>query len=94
MVHRREDLFEDPDEFRPVRWNEIDDWPKYATFPFGGGDRFCIGSHFAMMEMPIILGRILQRVGFEVPTDSIDQLVPAATLRPGHPIDFTVKTID
>ncbi|MDQ6731872.1 MAG: cytochrome P450, partial [Actinomycetota bacterium] len=29
--------------------------------PFGGGTRRCLGASFALMEMRIVLGRILQR---------------------------------
>jgi cytochrome P450 len=49
---------------------------KYAYIPFGGGPRGCIGFPFAMMEMPLVLARVLQRFrlslvpGFEVVPES------------------------
>lgn len=93
VVHPKEELFDQPDRYRPDRWTDSEDWPKYASFPFGGGDRYCIGSHFAMMEMPIILTRILQRIDFRIITNSIDGLIPAATLRPSHPIEMEITSI-
>ncbi len=91
VVHRDERFFEDPLEYRPERWENRDEWPDYAEFAFGGGDRYCIGSHFAMMEMPIILARILQRVDFEVLTETIEELKPSITLRPDHPVEMAVE---
>lgn len=91
VIQRDERVFEDPKAYRPSRWKNREGWPKYAHFPFGGGDRFCIGSHFAMMEMPIIVARMLQTVDFEVLTETIEDFVPAATLRPAHPVKLMVS---
>ena len=44
---------------------------RYAYIPFGGGPRGCIGFPFAMMEMPLVLARVLQRYRL--------------SLVPGHP---------
>ena len=48
----------DPDRFSKERVKEI---PKGAYFPFSGGQRICIGKSFALMEMRLILGSMLQR---------------------------------
>lgn len=42
-------------------------------------NRFRIGSHFAMMKMHVIPVRFRQRVDFDIPADSIDEVVPAVT---------------
>lgn len=59
IVHRNPDYWELPDQFNPSRFDQA---PKhrYAFFPFGGGPRVCIGQHFALMEMTILLVNILQ----------------------------------
>ncbi len=49
----------DPDRFGPERKEEI---PRGAYFPFSGGQRICIGKNFALMEMRLILGTMLQRL--------------------------------
>jgi len=54
LVHRREDIYPDPLEFRPSRWK--DEKPgTYTWIPFGGGVRRCIGASFAMAEMEIVM---------------------------------------
>jgi cytochrome P450 family 135 len=59
-LHYREDLFPDPDEFRPERFldGKADN---YAWIPFGGGVRRCIGAAFAEYEMRMILREFVER---------------------------------
>ena len=61
LVHRRPDLWEEPEVFDPNRFLGGRADP-YRFFPFGGGVRHCIGAAFATYEMKIILARILSRV--------------------------------
>jgi len=60
-LHYRDDLFPDPDEFRPERFldGKADN---YAWIPFGGGVRRCIGAAFAEYEMRTILREFVERV--------------------------------
>jgi cytochrome P450 len=58
LAHRREEIYPDPDEFRPERFLER----RYSPFeylPFGGGVRHCIGMAFAQFEMRVVLAGIL-----------------------------------
>ena len=54
MIHRHPEFWDNPDQFDPTRFDG-DTRHKFAYFPFGGGPRICIGEHFALMEMTIIL---------------------------------------
>ncbi len=60
--------FPQPDEFRPERWLDpaMKALPTYAYFPFGGGERMCIGRPFALMEAQLLLAAIVQRYHLEV----------------------------
>jgi cytochrome P450 len=63
LAHHREEVFPDPDEFKPERFLER----RYSPFeylPFGGGVRRCIGMAFAQFEMKLVISSVL--TGFEL----------------------------
>lgn len=61
LVHLRPDLYPDPHEFRPERFLEKS-FAAHEWFPFGGGNRICIGMALALYEMKVVLGTLLTRV--------------------------------
>jgi cytochrome P450 family 135 len=65
-LHYREDIFPDPEEFRPERFldGRADN---YAWIPFGGGVRRCVGAAFAEYEMRIVLREIVGRARLTAP---------------------------
>ncbi|MBW4461082.1 MAG: cytochrome P450 [Nodosilinea sp. WJT8-NPBG4] len=65
LVHHREDLYPEPDSFRPERFLERQYSPS-EYLPFGGGHRSCIGSAFALMEMKLVLATILRHWQLEL----------------------------
>jgi cytochrome P450 len=61
-IHRRADLYPDPERCVPERFLGPGGGPDtYTWLPFGGGSRRCLGASFALMEMRIVLARVLQR---------------------------------
>jgi len=60
LVHRRPDVYPDPDSFRPERFLEKPP-ATYTWIPFGGGVRRCLGAGFALFEMRIVLTALLAR---------------------------------
>src|SRR5581483_7575179 len=60
LTHHRPDLWPNPDEFKPERFLGKKPTP-WEFFPFGGGNRFCLGAGFATYEMKVVLAQILSR---------------------------------
>lgn len=60
LVHRRPDLYPDPDRFRPERFIDAQP-PRFTWLPFGAGSRRCLGAAFAEAEMRAVLRAVLAR---------------------------------
>ncbi len=77
-VHHSATHWDDPEAFRPERFNEKP--ASYTYFPFGGGPRLCIGNNFALMEMQLVLSRLLKRYNPKFKTDHPIEMQPQVTL--------------
>ncbi len=58
LLHQREELYPEPKQFKPERFQERQFSP-YEFMPFGGGARGCIGEALATAEMKIVLATTL-----------------------------------
>jgi len=82
VVHRDPRWWPDPNAFMPERWLVPASRPKYAYFPFGGGNRVCIGESFAWTEAVLLLATIAQRWSFAAVSPPTPE--PRITLRAAH----------
>ncbi len=75
VVHRDPRYYPDSLRFDPERWRPEakESRPKFAYFPFGGGNRLCIGEGFAWTEGILIIATLAQRW--------------RPRLVPGHPVE-------
>ena len=79
LIHRHDDFWDAPHEFRPDRHNE--NIPKEKYMPFGLGERICIGQGFAMQEAIIILANILREFKLELKDGFVPDVVGRLTVR-------------
>jgi len=86
VLHHLPDIWGDPDQFRPERWDPdtAQKLPQFAYFPFGGGSRICIGMPFAQMETKLLMATILQQYTPRLAPGFPVVLQPRVTLRPKH----------
>lgn len=82
LAHRREQAFPAPDSFDPERFLRRKPSPS-EWYPFGGGNRRCIGMAFALYEMKMVLARVVSRTRLRLdPHSEIRVVRRAITLTP------------
>jgi cytochrome P450 len=95
VVHRDPRFFQDPLTFEPSRFTSEAKAlrPRMAYFPFGAGNRQCIGEGLAWMEGTLALAAMMQEwhvQPLEGATKTI-ALAPSVSLRPKGPVLLRVE---
>ena len=88
-LHHDTNTFSEPNAFRPERFMpDAPSIPRGAYLPFGAGPHFCLGQHFASIEMALIAAYLVQHfdfslaVGTGLPEPVVDlALKPKTSLR-------------
>jgi cytochrome P450 len=93
VMQRDPRFFRNPAQFRPERWlsGETSALPRFAYFPFGGGPRVCIGSHFATLEAGLLLALLVSHVELRCVPGFRVQIEAAVTLRPRTGLRMLVR---
>lgn len=79
-LHRNPRYWNEPDSFIPERFDD-ENSKNFAYYPFGAGPRLCIGEHFAVMEMALIVRRFYRRFRFISYQETLEKKA-LVTLRP------------
>ena len=91
LVHHRPDIYPEPKRFIPERFIERQFSP-YEYLPFGGGNRRCIGSAFAMFEMKLVLAKVLSRYSLELAENRpVMPVRRGVTMAPAGGVPLVVK---
>jgi cytochrome P450 len=92
MLHWREDLYPDPDRFKPERFLDWKPSP-FEFIAFGGGARRCLGAAFAMYEMKVALGTILAENKLRCAADTpLEHVRRGLTMGPQGGVPMVLET--
>jgi cytochrome P450 len=61
----------------------------FTYIPFGAGPRGCIGSHYAMLQILMVVSDLLRKYDFQLVPDQTIEARPMVILRPKHGIRMT-----
>ena len=89
-LHRSDKIWKNPTEYDPSRFSKENRKHRhnFAHMPFGAGPRQCIGRHFAMTEMKLIILKLIHRYDFKLVKNQKIEVLPVVTLRPRYGIKF------
>lgn len=95
VVQRNAKYWPNPEGFDPDRFEDFDTGKQTADtyFPFGGGPRRCIGEHFAVMEMSLVIAMITQRFRLDLVPGQNVQPVPKISLRPSQAVRMSLHPV-
>jgi cytochrome P450 len=92
LTHRHPAIWDEPERFNPARF--LPPQPagrhKFTYFPFGAGPRACIGNTFALIEGPLVLATVAQRLRIELVPGQAVVPDPTFTLRPRDGVKVTL----
>lgn len=95
LVHRDERWYPDPMRFDPQRFTPeaVRARPRFAYFPFGGGDRQCVGQAFAEVEGQLLLAALAQHFAPRCAPGTRLEIEPMVSLRPrgGMPMRLVAR---
>lgn len=96
VTHRHPDLWDDPTRFDPERFTEAAkrERPRYTYFPFGGGQRKCVGESMALTQMTLTLAMMVSRFTFHALPGLGEELSTAVSLRPARGIGLRIVPRD
>ncbi len=92
VLQRDERFYPDPLRFDPMRHTDEEKAKrgKFEYFPFGGGQRQCIGEGFAWLEGVMLIATLAQRWRFEWIAGQPVDVEEKITLRPKYPMRMTL----
>ncbi len=92
-LHRHPGHWPRPLRFDPERFSEAAKAarPRYTYLPFGGGQRQCIGTNFALIEAKLVLATLLARFRLELLPNQDLRPDPAVTLRPRQGVQMRLN---
>jgi cytochrome P450 len=90
-AHHAAGHWQNPENFDPERFIKGSEKLRtpFTYLPFGGGPRVCIGNHYAMLQILMILSELLRKYDFQLVPGQTIEARPMVILRPKHGIRMT-----
>jgi cytochrome P450 len=87
-AHHASRHWENPESFKPERFTKANQKlnTPFSHLPFGAGPRGCIGSHYAMLQILMILSHLIRGYDFELVAGQTIEAQAMVILRPKHGI--------
>jgi cytochrome P450 len=87
-AHHAPRHWENPESFDATRFVKGSEKLRtpFTYLPFGGGPRVCIGNHYAMLQILMILSVLLRKYDFALTSGQTIEARPMVILRPKHGI--------
>lgn len=90
LAHRRQEVYPDPEQFKPERFLDRQFSP-FEYLPFGGGSRRCLGMAFAQFEMKVVLSQILSQVELTLTNPDAVKPIRRGLTSGASPVKLIVK---
>ena len=83
ITHRLPNIWKEPEQFIPERFDSIKDIPRYAYRPFGVDQHQCPGRHFGIQTIKLIVATIYKQFDFKIlNNEDMSFIFSAGALRP------------
>jgi len=95
LTQRSANFWKDPDSFIPERFVPHAPEPRtdFSYFPFGTGSRFCLGSHFAMLEMKLMIAAVVQKYRLRLVQQQTVEFEHSILLRPRNGMPMKLERV-
>ena len=90
ILHRHAGYWPDAQLFKPERFSEQTSLEPFTYIPFGGGAKFCVGSHLALMILQLAVARIYSEYILETEVKEV-AINPFTTLKPLTDLTFIAR---
>lgn len=89
-IHRNERYFPNPEAFDPDRWANgyEEEIPNTAYIPFGAGPRTCLGKHFALVELQLVVATLAKRFRMDLVDDAPLDVDISSVMKVSSPVEM------
>ncbi len=94
-IHHNSDIWENPMEYNPLRFqtSNMENRGPYDYIPFSAGNRNCIGQNFAMNEMKVVIGSIVNHFKLRLDESHVVDLQSTVVLRTRNDIKIYLESL-